>query len=96
MLKTAALVTTICLAVATTRADATVLINNATQGFYNSGIGDLAADLFMNDAINNGNGGSARMFPGAGVSQGDPTASFATAPNFSGAGIGITTRWAIG
>lgn len=52
MLKTAALVTTICLAVATTRADATVLINNATQGFYNSGIGDLAADLFMNDAIN--------------------------------------------
>lgn len=92
MLKTAALVTTICLAIATTRADATVLISNATQGFYNSGIGDLATDAFMNDATNNGNGGSLRMFPGANVAQGDPTvASFATAPNFSGAGIGITT-----
>lgn len=91
MLRTAALVTTICLAVATTRADATVLINNTTQGFYNSGIGDLATDAWMNDATQNGNGGSARMFPGANVSQGDPSATFLTAPNFSGAGIGITT-----
>lgn len=76
---------------AASQAEAIVLINGATQGRYNNGLGDLAADAWMNSATANGNGGSARMFPGASVSQGDPNATFASAPNFSGAGAGITT-----
>ncbi|MBL8702918.1 MAG: PEP-CTERM sorting domain-containing protein [Alphaproteobacteria bacterium] len=72
-------------------AGATVLVNSATQGLYNSGLGDFAADPWMNNAAVNGNGGAERMFPGANVSQGDPVASFASAPNFSGAGAGITS-----
>jgi hypothetical protein len=90
MLKTTLAAASIALSalVAATPASAVVLINGTTQGFYNSGIGDLATDAFMNSATANGNGGIARMFPAANVSQGDPNASFLNAPDFSGAAAG--------
>lgn len=93
MLKQTAFVATLALAtIATTvHADATVLINGATQGRYNAGLGDFGNDAWMNDATQNGNGGSLRMFPRLNVTQGDPNATFASAPNFTGAGAGITT-----
>ncbi|AFY65674.1 PEP-CTERM sorting domain-containing protein [Geitlerinema sp. PCC 7407] len=63
-------------ALAVPGAQAAQLINNGSQGYYNSSLGDLYP----------GNPGDplAAYFPGPNVSTGDPTATFAVAPDLSG------------
>lgn len=60
------------LLLSTGAAQAVVIIDNATQGLYNDGLGDLAAI--------DGPGG---FFLGANVSEGDPTVSLAADPALS-------------
>lgn len=86
-MKTLIAATAIALSLMTvaTPANAVVLIDGATtQGLYNNSLGDMSTDGFMNSALHNGNG-TIRMFSGANMSQGDPNASFPTAPDFSAA-----------
>lgn len=57
-------------------AQAAQLVDNNSQGYYNSGLGDLYPGNPANPL--------AAYFPGPNVSTGDPTANFAVAPDLSG------------
>ncbi len=54
-------------------ASATVIINNTTTGWYNSGLGDLAETY----------GPGSSFFPGANVSEGDPVVTGLSEPDLS-------------
>ena len=73
-------------------ASATIIIDNTTFGFYNSGLGDLSTDSVLGsqtDAATTFN-----LFPAANVSAGDPLIPpVATEPNLGGADAGTLTAF---
>lgn len=65
-------------------ASAAVIIDNSTQGFYNSGLGDLATDSTLGAQTDTSTGHN--LFPAANVSAGDPTIPpVATEPDLANA-----------
>jgi hypothetical protein len=72
-------------------ARATIIIDNTTLGYYNAGLGDLAADSVLGIQVDTATG--FRLFPAANVSGGDPTIPpVATEPNLAGADSGTQTN----
>lgn len=72
-------------ALLTPAAHADVIINNATLGYYNAGLGDLGAIAAFNAQRDAGT--NLRLFPAGNISQGDPTiSSVVTPPNLAAAG----------
>lgn len=71
-------------------AGATIIIDNTTLGFYNSGLGDLSTDSVLGAQTDGGTGFN--LFPAANISAGDPTIPpVATEPNLGGADAGTQT-----
>jgi hypothetical protein len=74
-------------------AGATIIIDNTTLGFYNSGLGDLSTDSVLGTQTDMATGFN--LFPAANSSAGDPTVPpVATEPNLAGADPG--TQAALG